>query len=411
MATTYRFRGRDRGGRLVNGEVQADNSSAAAAQLMHSGVTPVRIEPAMAEGGVQVPVLQMKLFQPPPGLSDLMMFARQMYALTKAGIPIVRALRGLADSTRNPMMVAALHDVIDSLNAGRDLAGSLAKHPDIFSPLFVNVVRVGENSGKLDEAFQRLHQYLTFDKFTRDQIKSALRYPVIVLVAVGVAMAVVMGMVVPKFSKIFAAFGADLPGPTKVIVAVSNFTVAYWWLVLGVFIAIVLGVRTFLSTERGMYLWDRAKLRLPVLGGIIQRATLARFARAFTMTSRAGVPLLESLSLISRAVQNEYVGEQIRSMRDFIERGDVLSRAAAATGLFTPLVLQMLAVGEETGRVDEMMDEMADYYDRDVQNDVENLGALMEPLLIIVVGGVVLVLALGVFLPMWDLAGAAMKRA
>ena len=218
-------------------------------------------------------------------------------------------------------------------------------------------------------------------------------------------------MVVTKFSKIFSAFGSELPGPTRVIIAVSNFTVDYWWLLAGVLAAAIFGLRTFLNTEGGRFAWDRAKLRLPVLGDIIQRATLARFARAFTMTSRAGVPLLESLNLISRAVQNEYVGEQIRSMKEFIERGDALSRAAAATSLFTPLVLQMLAVGEETGRVDEMMDEMADFYDRDVQSDVENLGALMEPLLIIVVGGVVLVLALGVFLPMWDLAGAAMKRA
>jgi MSHA biogenesis protein MshG len=407
---TFKFRGRDRGGRLVNGELQADNSSAAAAQLIHSGVTPVRIDPVGGEG-IGAPVLKLALFTPKPGLADLMMFARQMYALTKAGIPIVRALRGLADSHRNPQMVTALQDVIDSLNAGRDLAGSMAKHPDIFSPLFVNVVRVGENSGKLDEAFQRLHQYLAFDKMTRDAMAKALRYPIIVLAAVGIAIAVVMGMVVPKFTKIFAAFGSELPTPTRVIIAVSNFTVDYWWLLLGLVVAAGFALRTFLNSDGGRFAWDRAKLRLPVLGGIVLRATLARFARAFTMTSRAGVPLLESLNLISRAVQNEYVGEQIRSMKEFIERGDALSRAAAATGLFTPLVLQMLAVGEETGRVDEMMDEMADFYDRDVQNDVDNLGALMEPLLIILVGGVVLVLALGVFLPMWDLAGAAMKRA
>jgi MSHA biogenesis protein MshG len=406
---TFKFRGRDRGGRLVNGELQADNSSAAAAQLIHSGVTPVRIDPVRAEGaGAQT--LQLRLFTPKPGLADLMLFARQMFALTKAGIPIVRALRGLADSARNPAMVTALNDVIESLNAGRDLAGSLAKHPDIFSPLFVNVVRVGENSGKLDEGFQRLYQYLAFDKLTRDAMAKALRYPIIVLAAVGIAIAVVMGMVVPKFATIFAAFGGELPTPTRIIIGVSNFTVEYWWLVAGVAAAGILGLRAFLDTEAGRFAWDRAKLRLPVLGSIVLRATLARFARAFTMTSRAGVPLLESLNLISRAVQNEYVGEQVRAMREFIERGDALSRAAAATGLFTPLVLQMLAVGEETGRVDEMMDEMADYYDRDVQNDVDNLGALMEPLLIIIVGGVVLMLALGVFLPMWDLAGAAMKR-
>jgi MSHA biogenesis protein MshG len=406
---TFKFRGRDRGGRLVNGELQADNSSAAAAQLIHSGVTPVRIDPVRAEGG-GAQTLQLRLFTPKPGLADLMLFARQMFALTKAGIPIVRALRGLADSARNPAMVTALNDVIESLNAGRDLAGSLAKHPDIFSPLFVNVVRVGENSGKLDEGFQRLYQYLAFDKMTRDAMAKALRYPIIVLAAVGIAIAVVMGMVVPKFATIFAAFGGELPTPTRVIIGVSNFTVEYWWLVAGVAAAAFLGLRAFLNTEAGRFAWDRAKLRLPVLGSIVLRATLARFARAFTMTSRAGVPLLESLNLISRAVQNEYVGEQVRAMKEFIERGDALSRAAAATGLFTPLVLQMLAVGEETGRVDEMMDEMADYYDRDVQNDVDNLGALMEPLLIIIVGGVVLMLALGVFLPMWDLAGAAMKR-
>ena len=405
----FRFRGRDRSGRLVNGELQADSPSSAAAQLINSGVTPVRIEPAVAEQG-RGSVMQVRLFQGKPGLSDLMMFARQMYALTKAGIPLVRALRGLADTSRHPGLVKALQDVIESLNAGRDLAGSLARHPDIFPPLFVNVVRVGENSGKLDEAFQRLHQYLAFDKFTRDQISSAMRYPIIVLVAVGVAIAVVMGMVVPKFAKIFAAVGGQLPGPTKVIIAVSNFTVTYWWLVAAVIGGVVFGIRSWLETEAGRFAWDRAKLKLPVLGGIVHRATLARFARAYTMTSRAGVPLLESLNLVSRAVQNEYVGEQIRAMRDFIERGEVLSRAAAATGLFTPLVLQMLAVGEETGRIDEMMDEMAEFYDADVKHDVENLGTLMEPLLIIIVGGVVLVLALGVFLPMWDLAGAAMHR-
>jgi len=199
----FKFRGRDRSGRLVNGELQAENASAAATQLINSGVTPVRIDPTQAEGQA-APALQMQLFTPRPGLEDLMLFARQMNALTKAGIPIVRALRGLAESSRNPILVKTLYDVIESLNAGRDLAGSLAKHADVFPALFINVVRVGENSGKLDEAFQRLYQYLSFEKQTRDQIKSALRYPIIVIVAVAVAVTVVMGFVVPKFSRIFA---------------------------------------------------------------------------------------------------------------------------------------------------------------------------------------------------------------
>lgn len=402
----FAFRGRDRGGRAVSGELQAESASAAAAQLLQSGVTPVRIEASGSSGASTA----LRLFEPRLQLADLMLFARQMHALTKAGIPIVRAIRGLADTARVPALARALQDVLEGLNAGRDLAGSLARHPDVFSPLFVNVVRVGENSGKLDEAFHRLYQYLSFDKMTRDQVAAALRYPMIVLVAVGVAIAVVMGLVVPKFSKIFAAFGSQLPTPTRVIIAVSDFTVNWWWAVLIVLAGAAFSLRSWLASDRGRYAWDRAQLRLPVLGGIVQRAALARFARAFTMTSRAGVPLLEALNLISRAVQNEYVGAQVRTMRESIERGETLSRAAGATGLFTPLVLQMLAVGEETGRVDEMMDEMADFYDRDVKHDVENLGTLLEPILIMLVGGVVLVLALGVFLPMWDLAGVAMRK-
>lgn len=404
----FRFRGRDRGGRLVNGELQADNASAAAAQLINSGITPVRIDPAVA--GSVGGLADLPIFQPKPDLADLMLFSRQMYALVKAGIPLVRALRGLADTNPNARMVAALRDVIDSLNSGRDLAGSLAKHPEIFSPVFINVVRVGENSGKLDEAFQRLYQYLSFDKLTRDQISSALRYPIIVMVAVGAAIGVVMGMVVPKFSAIFKSFGSDLPTPTLLIIAVSNFTVNYWWLVLLTATALVVAIRFWVRTAAGRLAWDQFRLRLPVLGPILHRASLARFCRAFTMTSRSGVPLLDALSLVSRAVQNEYVGEKIRGMRESIERGEALSRAAGSTGLFTPLVLQMISVGEETGRVDEMMDEMAEFYDADVKRDVENLGALMEPLLILVVGGVVLMLALGVFLPMWDLAGVALKK-
>lgn len=402
----FAYRGRDRGGRAVSGELQAESASAAATQLLHSGVTPVRIEASGGSG--RVPTL--RIFEPKPQLADLMLFARQMHALTKAGIPIVRAIRGLADTARVPALARALQDVLEGLNAGRDLAGSLARHPDVFGPLFVNVVRVGENSGKLDEAFHRLYQYLSFDKMTRDQVAAALRYPMIVLVAVGAAIAVVMGLVVPKFSKIFAAFGSQLPTPTRVIIAVSDFTVNWWWAVLLLMTGAAFSLRSWLKTDRGRYLADRAQLRLPVLGGIVQRAALARFARAFTMTSRAGVPLLEALNLISRAVQNEYIGEQVRAMRESIERGETLSRAAGASGLFTPLVLQMLAVGEETGRVDEMMDEMAEFYDRDVRHDVENLGTLLEPILIMLVGGVVLVLALGVFLPMWDLAGVAMRK-
>ena len=407
----YRFKGRDRQGRPVTGEVRADNAAAVAAQLAATGVTPIRIEAGVGgERGLLPAFLRTEIFTRNPGVADLMLFARQMHSLTKSGVPLVRALRGLAESSRHPVMVRTLEDVVQSLGSGRDLASALARHPKVFSPLFVNVVRVGENSGRLDDAFLRLYHYLAFDANTRAKVAAALRYPVIVLAAVAVAIGVIMTMVVPQFARAFRSFGVDLPWPTQVIIAVSNFTVGYWYLVVAGLLAAGFGIRSALSTPRGRRLLDRVKLRLPVLGSIVLRATLSRFARSFAVIVRSGVPLMEGLVLVGRAVQNEVVADKVRSLREAVERGENLSRAAAASGLFTPLVLQMLAVGEETGRVDEMMDEVADFYDREVAADVDNLASLLEPLLIITVGGVVLLLALAVFLPMWDLSGAALGR-
>ncbi len=407
---TYRYRARDANGRVVSGQVRAENTADVAAQLSGNGITPIRIDPVVTTEGMLPAFLRTELFARPPGTEELMLFSRQMYSLTKSGVPLVRALRGLSESSRSPMMVRALEDVIESLNSGRDLASGFARHPKIFNPLFVNVVRVAENSGKLDEAFLRLYHYLAFDANTRKKIKTALRYPTIVVAAVGAAVGVIMTMVVPQFAKAFSSFGAELPTPTRIIIAVSDFTVNYWYLVIAVIVAFIVGTRFALATRAGQRFSDSVKLRIPVLGSIVLRATLARFARSFSMIVRAGVPLMEGLTLVSRAVQNEVMASKVRRLRDSVERGDTLTVAARTSGMFTPLVLQMLAVGEETGRVDEMMEEVADFYDREVAADVDNLASLLEPILIITVGGIVLVLALGVFLPMWDLAGAAMHK-
>ncbi len=407
---SYRYRGRDSNGRVVHGQLRAETTTDAAAQLNNSGITPVKIEASVSSSGGLSGILQTELFARPPGTEELMLFARQMYSLTKSGVPLVRALRGLSESSRSTVMVRALEDVIESLNAGRDLASGFARHPKIFSPLFVNVVRVAESSGKLDEAFLRLYHYLAFDSNTKKKIATALRYPTIVIVAVGAAIGVIMTMVVPQFAKAFSSFGAELPIPTRIIIAISNFTVEYWYIVVTVLALIVFGTRTALNTPLGRRFSDSAKLKIPVLGSIVLRATLARFARSFSMIVRAGVPLIEGLTLVSRAVQNEVMASKIRRLREAVERGDTLTTAARSSGMFTPLVLQMLSVGEETGRVDEMMEEVADFYDREVAADVDNLASLLEPILIVVVGGIVLMLALGVFLPMWDLAGAAMGR-
>jgi MSHA biogenesis protein MshG len=405
----FQYKGRGRRGDRIEGRIEASNADAVATQLFNSGVTPIEIF-EIAQGDDVLESFRQRFLLSKPTLIDLVLFSRQMYTLMKAGVPIIRAMNGLADSTRNPILARTLSQVVDHLESGRDLASALSQFPDIFSTLFVSMVQVGENTGRLDEAFDQLSIYLEQEKATRDRIKSALRYPSIVMVGIAIAIAIINVKVIPAFAGVFKSFKAELPWATKLLINTSEFSVAYWPYILGALILTWLGVRSYVQTEPGRYRWDKLKLRLPLVGGIIHRATLSRYARSFAMATRAGVPLIQGLTVVSKAVDNAFVADRLLIMRNGIERGDTLTRTAAATGLFTPLVLQMLSVGEETGGVDDMLVEVADFYEREVDYDLRKLGDAIEPLIIVAVGVMVLVLALGVFLPMWELSGAAQGR-
>ncbi|MEA5444951.1 type II secretion system F family protein [Gammaproteobacteria bacterium AB-CW1] len=401
----YKYKGRTGRGEAVRGNLEADDPDAVARQLFNTGITPIEIEaaPDRSERGHQL-----QLFRPHPKIDDLILFTRQMYSLTKAGVPLIRGLRGLIESTRNEILQEALEDVVDALESGRDLSSSLARHANIFGPLYINIVRVGENSGNLEESFRRLAQYLQLDRDTRRRVKSALMYPTMVIAAIVIAIGVVTVWVIPAFSRMFASFDAELPLATRGIIAVSDFAQS-WWHVLLVAIALFIAwFRWWSRTDKGSRHWDRWKLGIPAVGSIILRATLARFARTFAICFKAGVPLVQALTLVSRAIDNAWLGDRVAGMRNGVERGESLHRTARAAGIFTPLVLQMIQVGEETGAVDEMLEEAADFYEREVDYDIQNLSAIIEPILIIFVGILVLLLALGIFLPMWDLARVAM---
>ncbi len=403
----FQYTGRNQQGQAVNGEIDAASMDAVASQLISSGVTPVNISPAAP---LQKESRSLDLDfskKKPPTLDDMVLFSRQMYTLLHAGVPIIRAITGLAETTRNHILKTALHEVRMEIEGGHELSTAMALFPDIFSHLFVSMVKVGENTGNLDEVFMQISGYLEREKSTRDQIKAALRYPTFVIVAISIAMFIINMWVIPTFAKVFAGFNAELPLPTRILLGISDFTVQYWYIIIGLLLGTVYATRYYIKTEKGHWQWDRLLTRIPVVGSIIMRATLARFARSFSMALRAGVPLVTGLSLVSRAVDNVYVGSHISDMRSGIERGDSMTRTAAATGMFTPLVIQMMGVGEETGQVDDMLEEVADFYDREVEYDVKNITSAIEPILIVLIGGMVLVLALGVFLPMWDLAAVA----
>jgi len=400
----FRYRGRGGRGDLLEGVFEAATADAVAAQLINSGITPVAIEEARERGAV---LAQLGLLgrHRAPDLAELILLCRQMYTLMKAGVPITQAIQGLTRSTRNVVLAAALAEVRQTLESGRELSAALAQHPRLFSTLFVSTVRIGENTGRLDEAFLKLAEYLDRERDTRARIKSALRYPSFVLAAIAIAIGVINVVVIPQFAQIFARAKVELPWPTRIIVASSDFCVAWWPVMLCALVGAFAACRVWVRTDAGAWHWDRFKLRLPLVGGIVQRATLGRFARGFSMSLAAGVPLTQALSVMAQAVDNEFIGDRIRNIRTGVERGDTLTRSATAAGIFTPLVLQMFAVGEETGAVDELLGEVAGFYEREVDYDVKNLSQTIEPLLIAVLAALVLLFALGVFLPMWDLAG------
>jgi MSHA biogenesis protein MshG len=271
------------------------------------------------------------------------------------------------------------------------------------------MVHVGENTGKLDEAFEQLSFYLERELETRKQIKSATRYPIFVLIALVIAMVIMNVVVIPIFADMFKSFGAELPLMTKVLLATSEFFMTKWhYLLVSLALGIYLIYR-YLQTENGRYKWDRTKIRMPIVGSIFERTLLGRFSRSFSMMLVAGVPLTAALNLVAESVGNSFMADRILNMRKNIEKGESLSRVAVSSQLFTPLVLQMVNVGEETGRVDELLSEAAEFYEREVDYDLKSLTSKIEPILIMIVAAMVLVLALGIFTPMWDMM-SAMKR-
>ena len=394
---------------MMTGVIEAPSVDAVASQLLNSSIVPVDITERVASENVLVDFWE-KINARSPTLTDLILFSRQMFSLMRAGIPIIRAMTGIIDATKNRILAGAFREIRANLESGRELSAALARHPGIFTPLYISMVRVGEGTGKMDESFQRIAAYLELEKDTRERVKSALRYPAMVIVAMGVALTIINILVIPAFARVFERAHVDLPIYTRILLGTSHIFVNYWpYMVVGLVLAVG-GFNYYIRTEQGRYTWGKTKLRLPLVGDILQRATLGRFSRAFAMSLSAGVPLVQALTVVSRAVDNDYIGDHILNMRNGIERGESITRTAAATGMFTPLVLQMLAVGEETGQVDEMMEEVAGFYEREVDYDIKNLSATIEPVMIVLLGGMVLILALGVFLPMWDLASISMGR-
>jgi MSHA biogenesis protein MshG len=412
----FSYSGRDAGGKMTQGVLEGLNPGAIADTLTSRGIIPLSIKPApggakaAGSGGGLSALSKMEIFKQQVEHIDVLMFSKQIYTLLKAGVPIMRALAGLQESSINPSMKQVIQEVRESLDSGRELSVGLARHPKVFTDFYLSMVRVGEMTGRLEEVFIRLFEHLEFEAFMKQQVKSALRYPSFVIAAMVVALFVVNIFVIPAFAKVFEGLNTQLPLMTRVLLGFSNFMVNWWHVQIGAMVAAFFAFRSWVGTTAGKLKWDEVKLNFPIAGKILRKATLARFARSFALATRSGVPIIQALTNVALTVDNDHIARKVENMREGVERGESILAVATKAAVFTPVVLQMIAVGEESGAVDDMMEEIAKMYQNEVEYELKTLAQQIEPIMILMLGIMVLVLALGIFLPIWDLGKAAIKK-
>lgn len=397
----FQYRARNARGQLNQGRLEANSREAAADSLMSAGLMPIDIKEVKSSAKASINWQQ--FLHGKVKLEALLILCRQFSSLTRAGIPILRIVEGLRDTTDNKLLIKALNSVAEALNQGQTLANALAAHPHIFNSLFISLVDVGESTGQLEQAFAQLSHYFQLELDTRRRVKAATRYPMFVSIAMLAAMVVLNIYVIPAFSGIFAGLGADLPWTTRFLIGSSEFFTTY---IMHILVALVAGgfaMWRYVHTKSGQLRWHTILLRIPIIGPLINRILLARFCRSFSMMLGAGVPIVRVLTLAGTATGNAYLTTAILGMGDELASGNSLSRVAADSGVFTPLILQMFKVGEETGRVDQMVMEAGKFYEEEVDYDITNLTSKIEPILIVAISCMVLILALGIFTPMWDM--------
>lgn len=406
----YQYTAIDQNGHKIVGQKEADSIEAVAAELQTKLLIPLDISLVPERQSTTWLKSINKLLEEKVTLKDLQMFCRQMYTLLKAGIPITTAVSRLLETAKNKKLREALDQVLSALNQGRSLSYGMSQCPKIFTNFYVNLVKVGERSGQLDVIFQHLADYVALEIDTRNKIKSAFRYPKMVMGAIIVALLVINTFVIPAFAQLFKSFQGTLPLPTRILIATSNFIINDWPIVFGTIFFLYFGFRYWAHTANGKYRVDQLKLKIPVMGWIVYRITLARFAKLLSMVLRAGLTAVEGIELVAASTDDAYFTHKIYGISNLIERGNSITAAIEQTQLFPPLIIQMIALGEESGNIDNLLDEVAEFYQREVAYDLDRVSEAIEPILLFVVGAIVLLLALGVFLPLWDLSHQLIKK-
>ncbi len=395
---TFTYRARDAAGKTVSGQVEAMDQQAAALSLMSRDLMVTSLK----AGAVQAKP-RSKRFQGNVKSQDLVVFTRQLATMMDAGLPLVQSLTTLEEQTDSKAFKPILRQITQRVEQGDPFSQALREHPKVFSRLFVSMVEAGETGGLLAEILDRVASYLEASTRLRKKVKSAMSYPTIVCcIAIGIALFLIL-KIIPIFADIFKDFGAKLPGPTQALITISNVMRQYFLLCAGGVGAAIFGLVKFKHTPRGAALWDRAKLKLPVFGKLIHKIAMSRFARTFAALVRSGVPILETLRIVGQSSGNTVVERAVEQTAASIERGDNLASAMGQHRIFPPMLVKMVAAGEQTGKVDTMLEKISDFYDEEIEATLNGLTSLIEPLLIVFLGVVVGSIVVCMFLPIFRL--------
>lgn len=395
----YRYKARDKYGALSIGTFETNGREAVAGHLDSLGYIPVFIEE-------EKPGLTWSQILPQfetVTATDLIVFSRQLATLISAGIPFMASFTALEEQTENPKLKKTINQVRKDVEGGSSFGDALGKHPKVFSPMYVSMVKAGETGGILDEVLNRLAMLAEHDAETRARIKAATRYPKIVIGALAVAFGILVTFVIPKFAALYANFKAKLPLPTRIMIGINNGIHQYGFAILVILVLSFIGFKKYIDSPPGRLWWDGFKLKLPIFGLIFTKTALSRFARVFGTLTRSGLPVLQTLEIVSDTVGNVVIARVVDNVRDSARQGRGIVQPMKVSKVFPPIVIQMVAVGEESGKMEEMMMKVSEYYDRDVEYAIRNLSSSLEPLLLTVIGAVILFLALAIFMPWWNL--------
>ena len=397
----YNYRVRDHSGKVITGSMEATSEDAVADILSRGGYTVIAVSPGAAPSTSKSISFLKRFSRVKP--QELTVFTRQLSSLINAGIPIIRALESIRQEIENSFFNEVVESVIRDVEGGGSLSASLKKHPQCFTDIYVNLVKAGETSGNLDVILERLATLGEYEERTKAKIRTATRYPIFVTSALFIAFLVLTMGVLPRFAKIYNRFETGLPLPTRVLLGINYALTNYWYIVLLAIGALVFLFISYISTPGGRLQFDRLKLRVPVFGELISKIVLSRFARISGIMLGSGVPILSVLDLSADSSGNAEVSQLVRRIKNEIDEGKSMAEAMRKYSLFSSIIIQMVALGEETGKMDELLIKVSDYYDMQVDMQIENLTSLLEPMLILILASGVLVMALSVFLPMWNL--------